>query len=490
LCLVEVREFVFNLAYSSEPHQQAIALSKLKEMALFESICRNHLRSFAGNALGMVTNITTAALLERLQWIFLRKQQIGDVRRVRPSWFRGQCGSVWRIPPPVLAAPKDFHFNAVQVFNRFAGQDSWDRWLQDGTLILPGIFDHLRQVEAEIHGEFDMYAFHMGEQPTLPTMGWMRNMYHSGVQQLVYQDPRLWALTAAARLDKHWRLIAYPYNAKNAVAGQKTGFLHLDLDLKRHRDDGLGSNMVQSSVSLTDENSKGCTEVVHGFHKHFQDWVQTKRDAIDSRVSPHSTTDMAGTYTAEDKIRFGRPKPAPCPAWGIRLSRADIIHGSTAKGNLLRRVISPWFMAIKDDHETMENPDCMGWEELARCHRDLVGPAKESLGDRPREGVAGVQFPGAVPVRSAFSLPQALVGLKKWTDPGVMYERNILLGPDDDQALQLAETIRNQLVDTYKCLYPLMEAREQEVYRDQSFFAENHVAQGVDEDVDLDEDSS
>jgi len=143
-----------------------------------------------------------------------------------------------------LAAPKDFHFNAVQVFNRFAGQDSWDRWLQDGTLILPGIFDHLRQVEAEIHGEFDMYAFHMGEQPTLPTMGWMRNMYHSGVQQLVYQDPRLWALTAAARLDKHWRLIAYPYNAKNAVAGQKTGFLHLDLDLKRHRDDGLGSNMV------------------------------------------------------------------------------------------------------------------------------------------------------------------------------------------------------------------------------------------------------
>jgi len=34
-----------------------------------------------------------------------------------------------------------------------------------------------------------------------------------------------------------------------------------------------------------------------------------------------------------------------------------------------------------------------------------------------------------------------------------------------------------------------MEAREQGVYRDQSFFAENLVAQGVDEDVDLDEDS-
>ena len=62
-------------------------------------------------------------------------------------------------------------------------------------------------------------------------------------------------------------------------------------------------------------------------------------------------------------------------------------------------------MAVKDDHETMENPDCMDWEELARCYQDLVRLAKESLGDRPREGVAGVRFPRAIPVRSAFSLP-------------------------------------------------------------------------------------
>jgi hypothetical protein len=307
----------------------------------------------------MVTNITTAALLERLQWIFLRKRQMDGVRRVRPSWFRGQSGGVWRITPPVLTTPEDYHFDAAQVFNRFAGQGSWDCWLQDGTLILPGVFDHLRQVQAEIHCEFDMYAFHLGEQSNLPTMGWMRNMYHSGAQQLVCQDPSLWALTAAARPDKHWRLIAYPYNTKNAAPGQKTGFKHLDLDLKRHQNEGLGKNMVQSSVSLTDENEKGCTQVVRGFHKHFQEWVQTKEDAINSRVSPHSTTDMKDMYTAEDEDRFGELKPAPCPAWGIRLSRSDIIHGSAAKGNLLRRVIFPWFMAIKDDHKTMENPDCM-----------------------------------------------------------------------------------------------------------------------------------
>ena len=212
---------------------------------------------------------------------------------------------MWRITQPVLAPQKDFYFDAAQVFNRFAGQVSWDHWLQDGTLILPGIFNHLCQVEAEIHGEFDLYTFHMGEQPTLPTMGWMRNMYHSGIQQLVYQDPVLWALTAAAYPEKHWCLIAYPYNAKSAAPGQRTGFLHLDLDIRRHQNEGLGSNMVQSSVSLTEENNEGCTQVVHGFHKHFQKWVQTKKDTINSRVSPHSTTAIKGMYTAEDENRFG-----------------------------------------------------------------------------------------------------------------------------------------------------------------------------------------
>jgi hypothetical protein len=194
-------------------------------------------------------------------------------------------------------------------------------------------------------------------------------------------------------------------------------------------------------------------------------------------------------YTAKDRVRFGRPVPAPCPAWGIRLSRSDIIHGSTDEGTQLRRVMFPWFTAINDDHKSMENPDCMNWEDLSSCHKDLVGPIKESLGDQPRKGVAGVRFPGAIPVRSAYSLPLALVGLKEWTEPDVIFERNILLGPDDDRALELAENIRKQLVDTYKLLHPLMEVRERQAFGDQSSFAENDVAREGDEGVGLDEDS-
>ena len=55
---------------SAEVSHQGMALASLQEVALFQSLCRNHLRLFASNALDMVTNITTAALLERLEWIY------------------------------------------------------------------------------------------------------------------------------------------------------------------------------------------------------------------------------------------------------------------------------------------------------------------------------------------------------------------------------------------------------------------------------------
>jgi hypothetical protein len=154
-------------------------------MAPLESLCQNHLRQFAGTVLNMLTNIKTVELLERLRWINLRKRQLTQVKEIRPSWFRGQSGTVWQEIPPIFI-DGDFNFDARQVFNRFAGRDSWQLWLEKGTLILPNIFKYLQSAKSEIDTEFAMYDFHLNRQPGLPTMGWMRNMYHSGSQQLIY----------------------------------------------------------------------------------------------------------------------------------------------------------------------------------------------------------------------------------------------------------------------------------------------------------------
>ena len=259
-CFIGGKEFVLSFKDSPEVSRQVAALADLLNMAPLESICRNHLCQFASMVLNMLTNIKTVKLLERLRWINLRKCQLTQMKELRPSWFRGQSGTIWREILQVFV-DRNFHFDSSQIFNHFAGPDSWQHWLKEGTLILPNVFNYLRSAKSEIDTEFAMYDFHLNRQPGLPTMGWMRNMNHSGPQQLIYQDPILEALTAAARPDKYWRLIAYPYNAKSAASGQKTGFLHMDLNLKRHQSEGLGRNMVQSSISLTDENIKRCTLV-------------------------------------------------------------------------------------------------------------------------------------------------------------------------------------------------------------------------------------
>lgn len=464
---------------AGDTEAQAGVLERVRVLCGFESLCRNHLRRFAG-ALDLLTRVSATDLCERLNELHRSMDALAETREEHHTWFRHQGTDVWRTPVPPLLAPAsatatdEFEFDAKQVFTRFTGGpdacglDAWERWERDGTIILPGLFDHLAAAAMEIDEEFEMYAFHQSD--TVGRMGWSRNMYHSGVQQLLYQDPVLYALTAAARPDKQWRLITYPYITKQASAGESTGFVHLDLNLKRARDDELGLSRVQSSVSLDDENPKGCTLVVPGFHHRFREFMHHQRFAVENSSRSATTTGMKGWYGPDERRRFGELVPVPCPAYGARLSLSTIVHGSSKEGTQRRRVMFPWHTSIMADHRTVEHPDCMQWEEIARSHTTLTGPTKESLGDAPRPGVAGQRFPGALHVRSSYAISLALVGQRKWTDADVIMERNILLGPDDAWARELAGDIRAQLVETYRRRWKLMRRSEMESYGEGSFF--------------------
>src|SRR5256885_15304152 len=98
-------------------------------------------------------------------------------------------------------------------------------------------------------------------------------MYYSLIQQLVRQDPAYYALMAAARPDRGWRLISYPYITKDTdSSGQATGFLHMHLDLEAFLADRDGGSRLTSSLSIDDEDELGCTVVVKGFHQHLAAW--------------------------------------------------------------------------------------------------------------------------------------------------------------------------------------------------------------------------
>jgi hypothetical protein len=84
---------------------------------------------------------------------------------------------------------------------------------------------------------------------------------------------------------------------------------------------------------------------------------------------------------------------------------------------------------VDSDHVQLEVKDALSWKEVACCHRELRGPARESLGRAARPGVTEPLL-GAVALAQTSALGDAILGCRVWTDPKVLEERDIVLGND------------------------------------------------------------
>ena len=105
--------------------------------------------------------------------------------------------------------------------------------------------------------EFAMYKHHYAPNPSHSCLGFLRIMFFSIIQQILRQDPVVYAMMVAGRPDHNFRLIGYPYITKYAAAGDNTGFEHLDIDLEQLVLNNKGENMLTSSISLDDEEKDG-----------------------------------------------------------------------------------------------------------------------------------------------------------------------------------------------------------------------------------------
>ena len=91
-------------------------------------------------------------------------------------------------------------------------------------------------------------------------------------------------------------------------------------------------------------------------------------------MEEHSTNCLKTrkVYLLSDKKKYGDFVPAVCGSGDIRLSRAEIIHGSNSnkagRAETERWVVNPWFVAIQPDHETLDVPECGTWSTLSAVH--------------------------------------------------------------------------------------------------------------------------
>ena len=308
----------------------------------WRQICHKHVRAISGHLELQNRSLKRDELIERMidvprkrvtdlfedqetrQWFRKRGRPLDDTDKLGPFKYR-------------RLQPNEFEFDRKTIWIRYAGEGAMETFFYYGNVVVKRLFDWIikdLELMEMIEAEFDMYRHHLREQNGQRNLGWCRNMWHSLVQQASGQDPAFYALNVAAREDKRWKSISFPYYTKYA---NPTGFKHIDLNIPRLLSSGKGKSLVQTAVSMDDECEDGCTIVVPEFHKHIKEWwskVVSREKATNGYQ--HSVEHI---YEQQDQDKYGNFKEVICKRGDVRMTMASIIYGSTKGYDHDRKVL-------------------------------------------------------------------------------------------------------------------------------------------------------
>jgi len=444
-------------------------------------ICWKHLRNMAKMTVGLKTSgdKNNRSMLEsRIQHVVLQSSEFDDIRYCQFDWFikdqqnnevRQRLGSARysrREQYEIVVDP-------LVVWQRFASIEAFREFEEHGTINVPGIFDFLLkdpEISRYIDEEFEMYRHHWYLRGASgPKLGWLRNMWYSIIQQAVRQNPVYYALLASVLTDRNHWLISYPYYVKDTIPGEKTGFRHLDLNVRQCVESGRGRNIVQGALALDNENEENCTVVVKGFHRKMSQWYERIKER-QQEIPNGETTDLKILYTAADKAEFGDYEPVPCNASEIRITFPMIPHGSTSKANSNRRDIYPWWTGILSDHFTLDNEESENYDEIAICHLHRTRCKKSPSGRTAKAYLSGEEFEATVDLPFSSYIGDALVGKRKWNTAPVERQCAIIFGKNDLDARLEVEKIKGAMLDACRAAFKQLRIEEEMQYREVSFF--------------------
>jgi hypothetical protein len=481
-------------------------------------VCARHIKATA-TAVGLRTRLRTDVLRERLiayaqsrsnsatlktdvstfNWFAL------SVRPRHPSEIRG----VYKYDPSNAEDPTKFMPALKEIFrdlDKGANESVKAAFERDGNVMLPVFTWWLTPKDASgtnwsilemARIEFDMYDWHFrSNYGNSGSLGWLRNMYHSGIQQLMRQDPEYYRSYVALRPDHHWRLISYPYYAKYSKQGDSTFFRHIDINVEQYLRDGRGGNMIQGSVSLDNETNDMCTEVLLKMHTRarMEEWRrrvslrQPDKKALSDWVSRVQDKNVWGPSDAK---HFGTDfTPLPCPKGYARITSPLLPHGSTIMPDreAVRRTMLPWLVGIQANHSDMEVLEMGTWQEIAAAHVALDAAPRSPSGKPNVYGGIPYRFPASIPLTIPSPLSQALVGRTRWDMPDVIDERDIVLGKNTEKYQRWLKDWREKATVAYRQHFLAVQKLESKLYGGKSYFYHGgDVAKAPPADTDMTE---
>ncbi len=456
-----------------------------------EHVCHKHLHALAGHFGLQVKKLNTPALRSRLLACWQNRGDL-DAFKVSPAhttWFRLNsrpwvedddhgvyaCRAIRKNLMPELTVGQ-----AAAIVDEIGGLGAWATWHEEGNLIVQEMFawlwagvefdgKHEPGIGDLITKEFDLYLHHQRERNAQSNKGWLRTMFYSLSQQIIRQDIEYWTLYACLRPDLNTRLVSYPYYAKYVLPGDPTFFRHIDMNVNKYLEDGHGGNIIQGSVSLDVENAHGCTEIVPGFHNHIENWW--KKVKARGRAPNGHVHGLEKIYLKEDIAEYGDFVPVPCQRGGVRMTMPEILHGSTHNnGGVVRRTILPWFVAVSDNGQTLDNEESDSWADIARAHSTQEALNLTPSGLANRFGPIPYRFPPSTQLHLDSPISQALCCRTTWADPMVQAQANLVLGADRQRARRIIDKHRFDALRAFKSAFQVVRISEGMFYGEDSFF--------------------
>jgi hypothetical protein len=469
-------------------------------------ICRRHLKKLI-HAGGLKNNHKTDMGLRQLKHIsnnFSTVEQYREWMMRHPGDFvKGVLPADYIMARAQLGPYRFFHeleeisecFTPEQVahLSKISGLQSYISEIRDqGSVIIPDMFSwaKVNSPEDEAAGlptvwscmmeEMDMYLWHQREIGSAPNLSWLRNMFHSNMQQLIRQDVPYWVSYCLAREDSRYMMVSYPYYAKYQIGpeGGRTennigpGFQHIDLNPGAMLE-GEGIHQIQGSVSFDDESPNDCTYMVMGMHhrEKLKLWVELmrKRGVLNDKNLIMVIDDLKNLTKSDLKALGLHWEPQACSSGGVRLTYPQIPHGAH-EGKALRRTMLPWFCGLHGEH--IDHEDAGTFDELSVAHRDLVpGPSSPSSYSNHYGGIT-YAFPAAVRLVSDNPISNSLIAQARWSSSEVQDEiKKVLALPDAEAYQAYVDQFHKQMVVAYRKAFEKSKALELAKFPVKGFYA-------------------
>jgi len=368
------------------------------------------------------------------------------------------------LPPTTF---QDFQTNGTINLDLFS-------WLWDHELPV----GQTKTIGELLYEEAECYEHHTRKTYRTDHLGWLRGAVYTIGQQIMRTSVEYFLVYMALRPDHCYRLISYPYYEKLArfSAYSKTAFRHIDIDINRLADDNRGGNMIQGSLSLTNETANVATIVLPKMHHHIDEWVQRMqargapvKGLIQAIEEVHFTT----VGSDSDKTHFATDwTPVPCKRGEVRVTMPHLPHGaqSTNAGDPDRFTMLPWFIAVQKDGDSLEIPNAGTWSMLSESHRDQTAPLATPSGYANMYGKIPFAFPAGPQLLTDSAISAALVGRMRHSNPAFIYElRLVLLATATDLRHNIQQRHASIIHSAYIAFDQLVRA-EKEFYRGASYF--------------------